>query len=139
MLRGLDLEIRAGEIVGLAGVSGNGQRELAECLAGLRKVSAGSVAMNGEEITNLSLRGRVESGLAYIPEERMRDGAIREFSVPGKCVLARSRFAAIYARHLPGFRAHGCHLRVGWWRSSMSRPPGWIHRSKTFPAATSRS
>ena len=81
VLRGLDLEIHAGEIVGLAGVSGNGQRELAECLAGLRKTSAGSVAMNGLDISNLSLRRRVESGLAYIPEERMRDGAIREFSV----------------------------------------------------------
>jgi simple sugar transport system ATP-binding protein len=81
VLRGVDLEIRSGEIVGLAGVSGNGQRELAECLAGVRKSSAGSVSLDGNEITQLSLRKRVESGLAYIPEERMRDGAIRDFSV----------------------------------------------------------
>jgi len=81
VLRGIDLEIRAGEIVGLAGVSGNGQRELAECLAGLRKSSAGSVLLDGADISHLPLRKRVEAGLAYIPEERMRDGAIREFSV----------------------------------------------------------
>ena len=80
-LRGIDLDIRAGEILGLAGVSGNGQRELAECLAGLRKTTAGSVQLNGEDISHLPLRQRVEGGLAYIPEERMRDGAIREFSV----------------------------------------------------------
>jgi len=80
-LRGVDLEILSGEIVGLAGVSGNGQRELAECLAGVRKNSAGKIQLGEIDITRFSLRHRVESGLAYIPEERMRDGAIREFSV----------------------------------------------------------
>lgn len=81
VLRGIDLEIHSGEIVGLAGVSGNGQRELAECLAGLRKTTSGAVKLDSENISHLPLRKRVESGLAYIPEERMRDGAIREFSV----------------------------------------------------------
>ena len=80
-LRGIDLEIHSGEIMGLAGVSGNGQRELAECLAGLRKTTSGAVLLDGQDVTHLSLRKRVDSGLAYIPEERMRDGAIREFSV----------------------------------------------------------
>ena len=80
-LRGIDLEILSGEIVGLAGVSGNGQRELAECLAGVRKTIAGTIQLSNNDITRSSLRHRVESGLAYIPEERMRDGAIREFSV----------------------------------------------------------
>ena len=80
-LRGVDLAVRAGEIVGLAGISGNGQRELAQCLAGLRKVSAGTVAIGGSDLTHASLRARITAGLAYVPEERMRDGAIREFSV----------------------------------------------------------
>jgi simple sugar transport system ATP-binding protein len=80
-LRGVDLEIHAGEILGLAGVSGNGQRELAECLAGMRKISAGKVSIGDQEVTKASLNQRVEAGLAFIPEERMRDGAIREFSV----------------------------------------------------------
>jgi ABC-type uncharacterized transport system ATPase subunit len=81
VLRGVDLEIRAGEIVGLAGVSGNGQRELAQCLAGLRKTTAGVIAIDGHDMTHASLRKRMEAGQAYIPEERMRDGAVREFSV----------------------------------------------------------
>jgi len=80
-LRGIDLEIHSGEIVGLAGVSGNGQRELAECLAGVRKVSAGSILLDGMDATSMDVKERVDAGLAYIPEERMRDGAIREFSV----------------------------------------------------------
>jgi ABC-type uncharacterized transport system ATPase subunit len=80
-LRGVDLEIQAGEILGLAGVSGNGQRELAQGMAGLRKITAGTLTIDGYDMTNASLRARMEAGLAYIPEERMRDGAIRDFSV----------------------------------------------------------
>ncbi len=80
-LRGLDLEVRSGEIVGIAGVSGNGQRELAQCLAGLRKVTAGTITINGVDMTHASLRARIDAGQAYIPEERMRDGAVRDFSV----------------------------------------------------------
>jgi simple sugar transport system ATP-binding protein len=80
-LHGIDLGIRSGEILGLAGVSGNGQRELAECLAGMRRVTGGKVLIGGQDITNASFNQRVEAGMAYIPEERMRDGAIREFSV----------------------------------------------------------
>jgi ABC-type uncharacterized transport system ATPase subunit len=80
-LRGVNLEVRGGEIVGLAGVSGNGQRELAQCLAGLRKVTSGLITIDTRDMTNVSLRERIDAGLAYVPEERMRDGAIREFSV----------------------------------------------------------
>ena len=79
-LRGVSLEIRSGEIVGVAGVSGNGQRELAECLAGLRKVTAGEITIDGQDVTHAHLRERMEAA-AYIPEERMRDGAIKEFTV----------------------------------------------------------
>ena len=80
-LRGIELSVRSGEILGLAGVSGNGQRELAECLAGMRPTTAGRVSIGGRDITRFSLNERLEAGMAYIPEERMRDGAIREFSV----------------------------------------------------------
>ena len=80
-LHTLDLQIHAGEILGLAGVSGNGQRELAECLAGMRKATAGKVTIGEHDITTATLNQRVAAGMAYIPEERMRDGAIREFSV----------------------------------------------------------
>ncbi len=81
MLHGIDLEIRAGEIVGIAGVSGNGQRELAQCLAGLHKTTAGVINLDGQDITHASLLSRMAAGQSYIPEERMRDGAIRELSV----------------------------------------------------------
>jgi simple sugar transport system ATP-binding protein len=79
-LRGVNLEIRSGEILGVAGVSGNGQRELAECLAGLRKVTAGEITIDGQDVTHAHLRKRMEAA-AYIPEERMRDGAIKDFTV----------------------------------------------------------
>ncbi len=80
-LRNIDLKVHAGEIVGLAGVSGNGQRELAECLAGMRKPSDGRILIGEIDITTATLNQRIDAGMAYIPEERMRDGAIREFSV----------------------------------------------------------
>jgi|SRR5271157_201276 len=80
-LHGIDFEIHAGEILGLAGVSGNGQRELAECLAGMRKATSGKIIIGENDITAYTLNQRIDAGMAYIPEERMRDGAIREFSV----------------------------------------------------------
>jgi simple sugar transport system ATP-binding protein len=80
-LRGIDLSVRSGEIVGIAGVSGNGQRELAEALAGMREASGGAIRLEGRDITRASLGERVRAGMAYVPEERMRDGAIGEFSV----------------------------------------------------------
>jgi ABC-type uncharacterized transport system ATPase subunit len=80
-LRGVSLDVSGGQIVGLAGVSGNGQRELAQCLAGLRTVTGGRIEIETHDMTRSSLDDRIEAGLAYVPEERMRDGAIREFSV----------------------------------------------------------
>ena len=80
-LREINMEVHSGEILGLAGVSGNGQRELAEVMAGVRKNTSGSVRINNKDITASSLKERVAAGLAFIPEERMRDGVIREFSV----------------------------------------------------------
>jgi len=86
-LNGITFSLRAGEILGLAGVSGNGQRELAECLAGLRPVRQGKIAFNGREIHRASPAERIAAGQSYIPEERMREGAIREFSVADNFVL----------------------------------------------------
>jgi simple sugar transport system ATP-binding protein len=80
-VRDVGLEIRGGEILGIAGVSGNGQRELAEVIAGLRKTTAGRITFDGTEISGWSPERRIRKGLAYIPEERMRDGVIRELSV----------------------------------------------------------
>jgi simple sugar transport system ATP-binding protein len=80
-LRGVDLELRSGEILGLAGVSGNGQRELAECLAGVRDATAGVVVLDGRDIGGLGPGERLDAGMCFVPEERMADGAIGDFSV----------------------------------------------------------
>ena len=112
-LRGVDLEVRGGEIVGLAGVSGNGQRELAQCLAGLRKVTQGTVKLLGQDIAAASLRERIELGLAYVPEERMRDGAIREFSVEENVFLrdhASPRFTRSIFLNFGAMHAHARQL-----------------------------
>ena len=82
-----DLEVRSGEVVGIAGVSGNGQRELAEALAGLRPVASGTVVMNGVDTTTKTPKEIRRLGVSYIPEERMRDGAIGEFSVAENLIL----------------------------------------------------
>lgn len=112
-LRGVDLEIRSGEIVGLAGVSGNGQRELAQCLAGLRKTTAGAIIIDGADLTDSSLDARIQAGQAYIPEERMRDGAIREFSVEENIFLhehGTPEFSNGIFLDLPKMSKHAQHL-----------------------------
>ncbi len=80
-VRGINLQVHSGEVLGLAGVSGNGQLELAECLIGVRKADSGTITLNDTDITNLKLNQRIEAGIAIIPEERMLDGAIKDFSV----------------------------------------------------------
>jgi len=87
VLRGVDLEVRSGEILGLAGVSGNGQRELAEVIAGLRRPSRGKVVIDGRDVTGASPARLLEYGLSYIPEERMTDGTVGEFSVEENLIL----------------------------------------------------
>ena len=139
-LRGIDLEMRSGEIVGLAGVSGNGQRELAQCLAGLRKVTAGQHQLIGEtDITQTSLKQRIDAGQAYIPEERMRDGAIRDFSVQENVFLHDHAAPAYTHGIFLNFAKHGTSMPTSWCSSSASRRPAWIRRSRTCPAATFKS
>ncbi|MEZ4706832.1 MAG: ABC transporter ATP-binding protein [Caldilineaceae bacterium] len=86
-LHDVALEVRSGEILGVAGVSGNGQRELAEVIAGLRPVTAGTVQLHGTDVTAASVRNRIERGLAYIPEERMHDAVVQNFSVAENLIL----------------------------------------------------
>ncbi|WP_053375874.1 ABC transporter ATP-binding protein [Paenibacillus sp. FJAT-27812] len=68
------LEMREGEIVGVAGVAGNGQKELAEVLTGLRPWKRGTILFNGKELTNGSVRAAIEMGIAHVPENRMKSG-----------------------------------------------------------------
>lgn len=86
-LNGVSMSVHSGEIVGIAGVSGNGQHELAEVIAGLRPVIEGDIQVDGTSILNYS-RGQLNNiGMSYIPEERMIDGVIKEFTVAENRVL----------------------------------------------------
>jgi simple sugar transport system ATP-binding protein len=86
-LRGVNLTVRAGEILGLAGVSGNGQRELAEVIFGLRPATQGKINFEGRDVTGKSPAVLNKLGMSYIPEERMVDGVIRDFTVAENLIL----------------------------------------------------
>jgi len=86
-LNGVDLEVRAGEILGLAGVSGNGQREVARVIAGVRPPTGGRVFMDGKDVTGWSPGRIMEKGLSYIPEARMIDGAVVNFTLEENVIL----------------------------------------------------
>lgn len=86
-VRGLDLEVKAGEVVGLAGVDGNGQTELIEAITGLREVKAGSIHISGKDLTHARPRQVVESGVSHIPEDRHKRGLVLDFSVSENMVL----------------------------------------------------
>jgi simple sugar transport system ATP-binding protein len=86
-LRGINLQLRSGEILGVAGVSGNGQRELAQVINGLRPVTKGKVTLGEKDITGKSPAEVMAGGLSYIPEERMKDGMIKDFTVSENLIL----------------------------------------------------
>ena len=87
VLRNVSFELRSGEIVGVAGVSGNGQKQLADAIAGLHPVADGQVTLESKEVTHLSPAEMIDAGLSYIPEERMHDGAIKDFTVEENLIL----------------------------------------------------
>ncbi len=95
---GLQLEVRAGEILGIAGVSGNGQREFAEAVVGLRPAAAGSVEIEGKDIGTSPPAVVRAAGVGYVPEERMRDGAIGDFTVEENLILTNHDSAAMSQR-----------------------------------------
>jgi ABC-type uncharacterized transport system ATPase subunit len=84
---GVSFQVRSGEILGIAGVQGNGQTELCEALMGLRPAAAGSVWLTGRDITGDSPRQRLREGIGYIPEDRQEDGLVAEFSVADNLIL----------------------------------------------------
>lgn len=83
----LNLTVRKGEIVGIAGVDGNGQTELVEAIAGLRKVEKGSILLNNKEITKLNTRKVTESGIGHIPQDRHKHGLVLDFTIGENMVL----------------------------------------------------
>lgn len=83
----LSLEVKAGEVLGIAGIDGNGQTELIEAITGLRKVKHGTIQLNGEKIHNLKPRQITEKGLGHIPEDRHKHGLVLEMSLANNIAL----------------------------------------------------
>jgi simple sugar transport system ATP-binding protein len=86
-VRGISFEVRAGEIVGIAGVDGNGQTELVEAITGLRKPEAGRIVVGGEDVTDETARQCFDAGLGHIPEDRQRRGLVLDFSLAENIAL----------------------------------------------------
>ena len=87
VVKNVSFEVRRGEIFAIAGVSGNGQVELADAVAGLMKVSSGRIFLNGKDITNEAIRKRTEDGISYIPEDRQEYSLVLDFSLRDNLAL----------------------------------------------------
>ena len=102
----MSFEVRGGEIVGLAGVDGNGQTELIDAIAGLRKAKAGRIVVGGEDVTDSGCRHCLDAGLGHIPEDRQRRGLVLDFSLAENIALhdydhqPASRFGWLYPKRL---------------------------------------
>jgi ABC-type uncharacterized transport system ATPase subunit len=94
----VSFDVRAGEILALAGVQGNGQTELVEAIAGMRKVESGSITLHGRDITHATPRETLDAGLGHIPEDRQRDGLVLSMSVADNLVLNTPRKAPFARR-----------------------------------------
>jgi len=105
-VNGVSFDVRRGEIVGLAGVDGNGQSELIEALSGLRKVEAGRVRLAGRDVTGASAHDVLHRGLGHIPEDRQRRGLVLNFSLAENLALhdydaePNARFGWLFPRRL---------------------------------------
>ena len=86
-VKDFSLSVRRGEIVGIAGVDGNGQTELIEAITGLRKIQSGSIKFLGDDISSLSIKERNEKGLGHIPEDRQKRGLILSFPIASNMVI----------------------------------------------------
>ncbi|MEP7199223.1 MAG: ABC transporter ATP-binding protein, partial [Chloroflexota bacterium] len=90
-LRGVSLTVRAGEIVGIAAIAGNGQSELADAISGLRHCTAGRVLVNGEDVTNRSARRTIQQGVSYVPEDRAHVGSAPNLSITDNVIMKSYR------------------------------------------------
>ena len=90
-VRDVDITAFPGEVVGVAGVDGSGQRELAHAIVGLRPVQSGKILVNGRDVSGLSVGQRLLEGIAYVPEDRQREGLILDFTLAENMVLGKHR------------------------------------------------
>lgn len=90
-LKGFSLDVKRGEILGIAGVDGNGQSELVEALTGLRKIKSGSVVLNGKDISKSTVREIIDNGMSCIPEDRQKRGLVLDFDISENMILENYR------------------------------------------------
>ena len=93
----ISFKVKAGEIVGIAGIEGNGQSELIQCITGLMKMSSGHIYLNKKDISSFSIRERTLTGMSYIPEDRHKHGLVLDYSLANNIIL-RSYFHKLYQR-----------------------------------------
>jgi simple sugar transport system ATP-binding protein len=93
-VNGVSFTVGAGEILGIAGVEGNGQTELIEAIAGLRRIRSGSVRLDHHEITHADVRARGDAGLSHIPEDRHERGLVLDFSIADNLILGQQHHFA---------------------------------------------
>ena len=86
-IRGMSFDVRGGEIVGIAGVDGNGQTELIDAISGLRRIESGSVSVAGRRLEHANAREMLDAGVGHIPEDRQRRGLVLEFSIAENIAL----------------------------------------------------
>lgn len=89
VVKDVSFRVRSGEIFAIAGVSGNGQTEIADAVTGLMKAASGSIRLSGQEITDLSIRARAEKGISYIPEDRQGTGVVMDFTLRDNLALRK--------------------------------------------------
>lgn len=109
-VKDVSFEIHSGEIFALAGVSGNGQNELADAIAGLIPAKSGKILLSGQDITHMTIRDRIEHGVGYIPEDRQNVGLVMGYSLKDNLVI-KSYYEALFSHHKiiddAAFEKHG--------------------------------
>ncbi|MGX7199513.1 ABC transporter ATP-binding protein [Enterococcus nangangensis] len=110
-VKGLSLEVHAGEVVGIAGIDGNGQTELIQALTGLRKVESGRVVLKGEDITNARPRKITEEGVSHVPEDRHKYGLVLEMSLAENMALQTYYKAPLSKRGVLNYKEINSHAR----------------------------
>jgi simple sugar transport system ATP-binding protein len=114
-VRGMSFEVCGGEVVAIAGVDGNGQRELVEAIVGLRRPLSGSIRLKGRDVTGATAREAIEARISHIPEDRHRRGLVLDFTIAENLVLGDHR-AEPYAKRgvmRPGVIAQMARERIG--------------------------
>ncbi len=112
-VKGVDFQVKSGEILGIAGVDGNGQTELLKALTGLQKPTAGEVLLNGKEITSLPVMDVIESGVSHIPEDRHKRGLVLNYSLTENSILGshhNKKFRGRFGLNYPKIREHARRL-----------------------------